>query len=157
MHQKLEVMTMTRRNMIVQNVGRGLVLATTGCDATCVDCGFTSSVLVCQKKSCPTYKITTYFTFVKFVKNKTTLKLLQPSIVETLKRSLHETVPKTINNTLKEVVNPVDAAPSSHSFSFSSNSPETTFIINGVPDLGESEIKQTEDDAVAFIKRNFQT
>ena len=86
------------------------------------------------------------------VKNKTTIKLLQPSIVETVKKSLQETVPKIINNTLKEVVNPGVATPSSHSFSSSNNSPENTFIINGVPDLGDSEIKQTEDDAVALDK-----
>ena len=36
-------------------------------DVTTVDCGITSSVLVGKKKSGPTYKISTYFTFVIFV------------------------------------------------------------------------------------------
>ena len=61
-------------------------------------------------------------------------------------------MPKIINNTLKEVINPGVATPTSHSFSSSNNSPENTFIINGVPDLGVSQIKQTDDDAVALDK-----
>ena len=61
-------------------------------------------------------------------------------------------MPKIFNNTLKEVFNPGVATPSSHSFSSSNNLPENTFIVNGVPDLGDSEIKQTEDDAISLDK-----
>ena len=61
-------------------------------------------------------------------------------------------MPKIFNKTLKEVVNPGVATPSSHSFPSSNNLPEKTFIVNGVPDLGDSEIKQTEDDANALDK-----
>ena len=53
---------------------------------------------------------------------------------------------------MKEAVNPGVETPLSLSFSSSNNSPKNNFIINGVPDLGESEIKQTEDDAVALDK-----
>ena len=53
---------------------------------------------------------------------------------------------------MKEVVSPGVATPSSHSFSSANQSPENTFIVNGVPHLGDSEIKQTEDDAVALDK-----
>ena len=82
---------------------------------------------------------------------KTTIKLLQLSIVETVNKRLQETLPKIINKTLKEVVSPVVATPSSHSFSSSNNSPENTLIFHGVPDyLGDSEIKQREDDVVAL-------
>ena len=76
------------------------------------------------------------------------LTYLQPP-----EKSLQETLPKIINNTLKEVVNPGVATPSIQSFSSSNNSPKNTFIINGVPDLGYSEIKQTEDDGIALDKK----
>ena len=72
--------------------------------------------------------------------------------METVKKSLQETVPEIINNTLKEVVSPGVATPLSHSFSSSNKSPENTFIVNEVPHLGDSEIKQIEDDAVALDK-----
>ena len=61
-------------------------------------------------------------------------------------------MPKRIKNTLKEVVHPGVITPSSHSYSSSNNSPENTFIINGVPDLCASEFMQTEDDAASLDK-----
>ena len=58
---------MERRNMDVQNVERGLVLATSGWDGTTVDCGFMGSFLVYQKKYGPTYKISSNFIYAKSV------------------------------------------------------------------------------------------